>query len=260
MKIINKNLIKQLIKITLEASNIISDKKEIDVLYNKDSIRELVTNKDLEVNKFLTKGLKKTKIPVLSEESSTFNSIYNKKKIWALDPIDGTVNYISNSPNFGISIGLINNKNFIFGIVCLPAHNQLYFNTSNKKCYLNGISLTHNHKKISDSLVAVSLGSFPSDKEMLLFKNINSLSLGCLRTGCTSMNICWTAINRFQVSYGFNVKIWDTAGALAIAKASGCKVLINKKKNSNTLDFIVGSNNVVKEILKESKKLGLWKI
>ena len=80
MKIINKNLIKQLIKITLEASNIISDKKEIDVLYNKDSIRELVTNKDLEINKFLTKGLKKTKIPVLSEESRTFNSIYSKKK------------------------------------------------------------------------------------------------------------------------------------------------------------------------------------
>jgi fructose-1,6-bisphosphatase/inositol monophosphatase family enzyme len=62
------------------------------------------------------------------------------------------------------------------------------------------------------------------------------------------------------VSYGFNVKIWDVAGALAIAKASGCKVLINKKNNSNTLDFIVGSNNAVKEILKESKKLGLWKI
>jgi hypothetical protein len=37
-------------------------------------------------------------------------------------------------------------------------------------------------------------------------------------------------------------------------------VLINKKKNTNTLDFIVGSNNAVKEILKESKKLGLWKI
>ena len=95
---------------------------------------------------------------------------------------------------------------------------------------------------------------------MLLFKNINSLSLGCLRTGCTSMNICWTAINRFQVSYGFNVKIWDVAGALAIAKSSGCKVLINKKNNSNTLDFITGSKNAVKEILKESKKLGLWKI
>jgi fructose-1,6-bisphosphatase/inositol monophosphatase family enzyme len=260
MKIINKNLIKRLIEITLEASKVISDKKEIDVLYNKVSIRELVTNKDLEVNKFLIKGLKKTKIPVLSEESRAFNSIYNKKKIWVLDPIDGTVNYINNSPNFGISIGLVNNKNFTFGIVCLPAHSQLYFNTSDKKCYMNGISLTHKHKKISDSLIAVSLGNFPSDKEMLLFKNINNLSWGCLRTGSTSMNICWTAINRFQVSYGFNINIWDAAGALAIAKSSGCKVLINKKKNSNMLDFIVGSNNAVKKILKESKKLGLWKI
>ena len=89
MKIINKNLIKQLIKITLEASKIIFDMKEVNILFNKDSIRELVTNKDLEVNKFLTKGLKKTKISVLSEESRAFNSIYNKKKIWVLDPKDG---------------------------------------------------------------------------------------------------------------------------------------------------------------------------
>jgi myo-inositol-1(or 4)-monophosphatase len=259
MKNINENLIKKLIEITLEASKIISDKKEINILYNKDSIRELVTNKDLEINKFLIKGLKKTKIQVLSEESRASNLIYNKKKFWALDPIDGTVNYINNSPNFGISIGLIDNKNFIFGIVCLPAHNQLYFNTSNKKSYLNGISLTHKHKKISNSLIAVSLGGFPSDKEMLLFKNINNLSLGCLRTGSTSMNICWTAINRFQVSYGFNVKIWDAAGALAIAKSSGCTAVINIKNTSNTLDFIVGSNNAVNEILMESKKLGLWK-
>ena len=262
MKIINKNLIKKLIKIILEASKIISDMKEVNILYNKNSIRDIVTNTDLEVSKFLIKDLKKTKIPVLSEESRASNLINdnNNKKFWALDPIDGTVNYINNSPNFGISIGLVNNKNFIFGIVCLPAHSQLYFNTSSKKCYLNGISLTHKHKKISDSLIAVSLGSFPSDKEMILFKNINNLSLGCLRTGCTSMNICWTAINRFQVSYGFNVNIWDAAGALAIAKSSGCKVLINKKKNSNILHFIVGSNNAVKKILKESKKLGLWKI
>lgn len=260
MKIINKNLIKKLIKITLEASKIISNNKQIDVLYDKDSIREIVTNKDLEISKFLINGLKKTKIPVLSEESRASNLNYNKKKFWALDPIDGTVNYINNLPNFGISIGLIHNNNFVFGIVCLPGHNQLYFNSSNKKSYLNGISITHKHKKLSDSLTAISLSSFPSDNEMILFKNINNLSLGCLRTGSTSMNICWTAINKFQVSYGFNVKIWDVAGALSVAKSSGCKVLVNKKKNSNTLDFIVGSNNAVKEILIESKKVGLWKV
>ena len=42
MKIINKNLIKQLIKITLEASKIISDKKEIDVLYNTNTTSSII--------------------------------------------------------------------------------------------------------------------------------------------------------------------------------------------------------------------------
>ena len=79
MKIINKNLIKQLIKITLEASKIIFDMKEVNILFNKDSIRDLVTNKDLEVSKFLIKNLKKTKIPVLSEESIGSNLFYNKQ-------------------------------------------------------------------------------------------------------------------------------------------------------------------------------------
>jgi len=253
MKNTNDNLIKKLIKITLEASKIISDKKQNDVLYSKGSKREIVTNHDLEINKFLIKGLKKTKIPILSEEKKTSNLIYNKKIFWVIDPIDGTVNYINNSPNFAISIGLVNNKKFTLGCVCLPAHSQFYFNTNNEKSYLNGNLIKHEHKKISNSLIGVSLNSFLSDKEMMLFKKINNLSLGCLRTGSTSMNICWTAINRFQASYGFNVKIWDVAGALAIARSSGCKILI-KQNSDKTLNFIVGSNNAVKEILKQSKK------
>jgi myo-inositol-1(or 4)-monophosphatase len=259
MKSIKKSLVKKTIKIILEASKIIYDQEKIDVLYSKNSIREIVTNKDLEINKFLIKNLKKTRIPILSEEYKSSKLIYDRKKFWVIDPIDGTVNYINKLPNYGISIGLINNKNFVYGVVCLPSHNELYFNTSNRKSYLNGVLTTHEHKKISNSLIAASLNSFPSDKEMILFKKINNLSMGCLRTGSTAMNICWTAINKFQVSYGFNVKIWDVSGALAIAKSSGCKVLINKKNKDNNLDFIVGSNDVVMEIYKQSKKIGLWK-
>lgn len=56
---------------------------------------------------------------VIGEE--TEEVVSNSEYQWAIDPIDGTLNFRNGLPNFGISIGLLKNNEPILGVMAFPA-------------------------------------------------------------------------------------------------------------------------------------------
>ena len=55
-----------------------------------------------------------------------------------IDPIDGTSNYVRNIPLFGISIGLVKNKQPILGVLYFPMLDLLVTAQTNKGTFANG--------------------------------------------------------------------------------------------------------------------------
>ncbi len=83
----------------------------------------VLSTTDEEISIFISNEIAKITpdIPILSEEDQDF---YSKNlefdKIWVLDPIDGTNNFINNNQQFAINLALINNNKAVIGIIYAP--------------------------------------------------------------------------------------------------------------------------------------------
>ena len=112
-------------------------KKILDI-YNLEDIKvkikpdkSPITVADIASNQIIESFLKKTNIPILSEEGKDIQ--YNERKawnkLWIVDPIDGTKEFIERNGEFTVNIALVNNQKPVIGVIFVPVLNQLYFST-----------------------------------------------------------------------------------------------------------------------------------
>jgi myo-inositol-1(or 4)-monophosphatase len=224
---------------------------------NKGSLRDIVTAADLAVGDLLETNLGVSGIPVLSEERYAPGPPL-PEIFWAADPIDGTVNFVNGIPMFAVSAGLVERGRFPIGAVCAPGLDELYFTLNSQKALFNGRPFVHSHRAMDDALIAVSFAARGGREQYDLFQDANEASRGCLRTGTAALNICWAAVGKLQGAYGFNAKLWDVAGALAVARAAGCELQVHWKAGSISIDYCVGSSEVVATLLQLARKRGMW--
>ena len=105
--IISKNKDLQIaIEAARRAGKILQDNFNTKYRIVRKSVREMVSEIDIQSQQEILKVLKdyNSKYQIISEEKSL--SIQNDGKVWIIDPIDGTHNYIAGLPFSGISIAL----------------------------------------------------------------------------------------------------------------------------------------------------------
>lgn len=94
----------------------------------KKNDRAPVTEADLAVNKFLVEKLGRFGYPILSEENEdNLKGRKDKECIWIVDPLDGTRDFIANTGEFSVLIGLVQRNIPTLGIICEPVKDCLYF-------------------------------------------------------------------------------------------------------------------------------------
>jgi len=227
-------------------------------LNQKGSLRDIVTQADLDISALLKEKLAATGLPVISEEDLQ-TAEATPSVFWAVDPIDGTVNFSHGLQHYAISVGLVQDGAFHLGAVCAPELDEVYFTLCPHRAILNGRPIAHVHRSLNDTLAAASFSAKASANQYQLFQLINESTRGCLRTGSAALNICWAASGRLQLAYGFGARIWDVAAALAIARAAGCAVQLRQVPNhSNTLDYCVGSSAAVEHLTILAMHHKLW--
>ena len=115
-----------------------------------------VTNGDLEVNKILTKKIKKItpNITIISEETSDHKDDINLKNFWLIDPIGGTKDYINNRDEFTLNAALILNNKPVIGIITAPAKKRIFFAYSMSNSYelING-KVTINFENVGKKVI-----------------------------------------------------------------------------------------------------------
>lgn len=106
--------------------------------------KEPVTEIDLEVNQSLKETLLGARPDYgwLSEESTDDKVRLNKKYVWVVDPIDGTRAYINGTPDFSISVALLEDNVPVLGITFAPALDKFYEASKGGGTFLNGKSVS----------------------------------------------------------------------------------------------------------------------
>ena len=62
--------------------------------------------------------------------------------VWALDPVDGTKVFLNGLPNWGVSLGLLENGEAKLGFFYMPVSGDLYWGGKGFGAFLNEMDLT----------------------------------------------------------------------------------------------------------------------
>jgi myo-inositol-1(or 4)-monophosphatase len=83
-----------------------------------------VTEADRAVDAVLRENLLRDGEGWLSEESVDDISRLGKRRVWVVDPLDGTREFVAGIPEFCVSIGLVEDGRPVAGGICNPATNE----------------------------------------------------------------------------------------------------------------------------------------
>lgn len=99
---------------------------------------EPVTEADRAANRVLVETLRAT-FPddaILSEEEPDDGSRFAKERVWMIDPIDGTKDFIAGRSGFATMIGLVIGARPVLGVVYQPDGERLYYATAGQGAFV----------------------------------------------------------------------------------------------------------------------------
>jgi myo-inositol-1(or 4)-monophosphatase len=94
-----------------------------------------VTEADKSVDAVLHKELLRDGEGWLSEESVDDLSRLNKTRVWVVDPLDGTREFVAGIPEFCVSVAFVQNGQAVAGGICNPATNEIFLGSHSGVTY-----------------------------------------------------------------------------------------------------------------------------
>ena len=195
----------------------------------KDDLSPL-TIADQNANTIIEKILTKSSIPILSEEGREipFKERKSWSRLWIVDPLDGTKEFVKRNGEFTVNIALIENGNPVMGVIYVPVTKVLYF-SSKEGAFKKDNNITQRLPIISnrENFIAVGSRSHQSSETKAYFDSlakkhgdIEVISMG------SSLKICLVAEGKADVYPRFAPTMeWDTAAGHAIVNSSGKKLI-----------------------------------
>ena len=252
----NEIILNVAVEAALSASNIIMEASEKTRIYENKGVADFVTKTDLESEK-LIKTFITNKFPdhnIIAEESPNTNN--GSDYLWVIDPLDGTTNFIHGYPSFSVSIGIYFKNEPIVAVVMEMPHKKIYSAIKNKGAWCEGIPIYCSKTGLlKESLLITGFGYRHDElweKNMKLFKYFTDICHGVRRLGSAAIDICHVATGQADGFWEFDLKPWDTAAGILIAKESGCIVtkLDGTNYNIHENNILITNGNIHNEIIK----------
>ena len=211
------------------------------------SPKEFVSNVDLECQNICSKLLNKEfGYEILSEEKKTQDDI-TSDLFWIIDPVDGTHNYISGLPNFGVSIALATKKEFLLGIIYLPYFDEMYYAVKNQGAFMNNekIQVSKNNN-LEKSMITFDNQFHLHKKSFDVYKKLVGSCFTTRILGSAVYDFCLIASGKIDARIWNNTKVFDFAAGLTIVSEAGGRVtdFNGSEINLDTHD-ILASNSFV---------------
>ena len=202
-------------KIVLEANKISDKAFEVS---SKGAENDLVTNLDLEIEKFLISEIKKEypNFDIVSEEYNTNNQITDN--CFIIDPIDGTINFANNLPLWGIQVACVKDGKTIASVISLPRINEFYY-ADETGAYLNDEKINVNEVPIKNALYAID-----GNNNLPCMQRMRKYSSNRRNFGGVCVSMAFVASGRIHGAVFRSNKPWDYEPGLFICKMAGASV------------------------------------
>jgi len=188
----------------------------------------IVTNADEASEKIILSRIKQSGIrsTVSSEEAGTID-FGSREVLWAVDPLDGTLNYAKHIPHFAVSIGVLVHNKPVAGVIYNPVLKEMFTASREHGAHLNGKRMhVSRARSLRDSVLIFEWWNpeplIPDPPDFV--KDLYRFTRSIRSPGSVALNLCSVASGRFdglvtvfQRSPTYEI----AAGCLIVEEASG---------------------------------------
>jgi myo-inositol-1(or 4)-monophosphatase len=165
-------------------------------------------------------------------------------KVWVIDPLDGTHNYLRGFPHFCVSIGFLDHGDPVHGVIYDPLRDELFTASKGDGAFLNDRRIRVTKREgLGGALLATGF-PYRQRKHLDAQLNMTRALLGeaedIRRTGSAALDLAYVAAGRLDGYFEIGLKPWDmVAGCLLVREAGG------KYCDFNGKDGIPENGNII---------------
>lgn len=138
--------------------------------------------------------------------------------MWALDPVDGTANFLHDIPLCGVSLGLVDKDTPTLGVIDLPFLNLRYAAAEEAGAFANGTAIRVSDAQEMQSAI-VAIGNYAvgenageRNRPRLALTQELAARVQCIRMfGSAAIDLAWVAHGRIDAAIMLSNNTWDTA-------------------------------------------------
>ncbi len=239
--------------------------------------RDMVTSVDRQIEEFIAKRIAAA-FPgdaILAEESIRRDG--TSGRVWIVDPLDGTTNFVHGHPMVCVSIALAdgyaglpggreaelgpaasgffragNRPRLLAGVVHAPVLGETFHALRGEGAYLNDRRLqVSGEDDLARSLVATGFSyrlHELANSNLGNFGRVALVAQGVRRGGSAALDLAYVAAGRFEAFWELYLKPWDVAAGLLLVEEAGGRVTdFGGEPGAHEAVEVLASNGLVHE-------------
>jgi myo-inositol-1(or 4)-monophosphatase len=147
-------------------------------------------------------------------------------EVWVVDPLDGTTSFVHSYPCYSVSVALLRGGEPVVGAVYNAALAEMNAGAKGLGATRGGVPIqATSTAHVNEALM---ITGFPYDRTLPLDKALAVLGAflrnpvhGIRRDGSAAIDCCHVAGSRADGFWEFNLKPWDVAAGIVIAREAG---------------------------------------
>ena len=163
---------------------------------------------------------------------------------WIVDPLDGTTNFLHGLPHWAISIALEHKGQIVAAVVFDPVKDELFHAEKGGGAWVNESRLrVSGRHRLIDCVFATGLPFAAKTDLPQTLRELAALlpaTAGVRRFGAASLDLAYVAAGRYDGYWERELKEWDIAAGLLIAREAGAFV-----EAFNEGDDILDSGSII---------------
>jgi myo-inositol-1(or 4)-monophosphatase len=195
------------------------NRHEVSVSYSSNG--DPVTALDRAINRLLHENLPQNGEAWLSEESQDDLSRLHSSRVWVIDPIDGTREYIEGLPTWCVSVGLVEDQQAVAGGILNPPTGEMYLGSLETGLELLGPTRVGPADQNGAPRMLVSRKEHGQGK----WARFECPELNISPVGSIAYRLAQVASGHADATCTFDPRSeWDVAAGVALVHATGGRV------------------------------------